>query len=129
MTSVSALAAASLDASRAERAARAGTDAASAAGFGTAMEAAETSARPVSGLASRSGELEPLARFESFVLGSFVETMLPKDEGFFGGGMAGNVWRSMMAERIGEEIARGGGVGIADLLRERAAGTAGPAES
>lgn len=127
MTSVSALAAASLDTSRADRVARAGTDAAS--GFGTAMEAAEASARPVSGLASRSGELEPLARFESFVLGSFVETMLPKDEGFFGGGMAGNVWRSMMAERIGEEIARGGGVGIADLLRERAAGATGPAES
>lgn len=56
-------------------------------------------------------------KFESFVLQMFVETMLPKDvEGVFGKGTAGNVWRSMLAEQIGNEMAKGDGVGIAKLL-------------
>ncbi|MET0721199.1 MAG: rod-binding protein [Tardiphaga sp.] len=62
-------------------------------------------------------------KFESFVLQMFVETMLPKDvEGVFGKGTAGNVWRSMLAEQIGNEMAKGDGVGIAKMLaKSRAA--------
>ncbi|AWM85901.1 rod-binding protein [Microvirga sp. 17 mud 1-3] len=56
-------------------------------------------------------------QFEAFVLQSFIESMLPKDsEATFGKGTAGSVWRSMMAEQIGAQIARAGGIGIASKL-------------
>lgn len=56
-------------------------------------------------------------QLEAFVLQSFIETMLPKDaEASFGKGTAGNVWRSMMAEQIGTQISKAGGVGIAKIL-------------
>lgn len=66
---------------------------------------------------SRSGELEPLQKFESFVLRSFIENMMPsEDTAFFGTGTAGKIWKSMLAERIGDEMAASGGIGIADML-------------
>jgi flagellar protein FlgJ len=56
-------------------------------------------------------------KFEAFVLQMFVESMLPKDaEEIFGKGSAGNIWRSMMAEQIGNEMAKGKGIGIAQQL-------------
>lgn len=56
-------------------------------------------------------------KFEAFVLQMFVEAMLPKDaEQVFGKGSAGNIWRSMMAEQIGNEMAKGKGIGIAQQL-------------
>jgi hypothetical protein len=63
-------------------------------------------------------ESNPVYRkFEAFVLQMFVETMLPKDaEDVFGKGTAGNIWRSMLAEQIGNEMAKGNGVGIAKQL-------------
>ena len=72
---------------------------------------------------SRSGELQPLQKFESFFLRNFVETMLPeKDTSFFGSGTAGQIWKSMLAERIGDEMAASGGIGIADMLAKREPG-------
>jgi hypothetical protein len=66
-------------------------------------------------------------KFEAFVLQMFVEAMLPKDsEQVFGKGSAGNIWRSMMAEQIGNEVAKGKGIGIAQqLAKSRAAATPG----
>ena len=56
-------------------------------------------------------------KFEAFVLQMFVESMLPKDaDNVFGKGTAGTVWRSMMAEQISNEMAKGNGVGIAKQL-------------
>lgn len=56
-------------------------------------------------------------QFEAFVLQSFIESMLPKDsESTFGKGTAGSVWRSMMAEQIGAQIAKAGGIGIASKV-------------
>jgi len=56
-------------------------------------------------------------QFEAFILQSFVESMLPKDaEATFGKGTAGGIWKSMMAEQIGAQIAKAGGVGIAKKL-------------
>lgn len=56
-------------------------------------------------------------KFEAFVLQVFVETMLPKQsEDLFGKGTAGSVWRSMMAEQLGNQLAQGKGVGIAKQL-------------
>ncbi|RIY01877.1 flagellar biosynthesis protein FlgJ [Aureimonas flava] len=74
---------------------------------------------------SRSGELHPLQKFESFVLRSFIENMLPsQNTSFFGTGTAGNIWRSMLAERIGDEMAKSGGIGIAKMLEEEGRGGA-----
>ncbi len=73
---------------------------------------------------SRSGRLKPEQAFESFVLRSFIEEMLPKDnKAVFGGGTAGNIWRSMLAERIADEMAAGGGIGIAKTISRDAAKT------
>ena len=52
--------------------------------------------------------------FEAFVLQTFVESMLPKDaENTYGKGSAGSIWKSMMAEQIGAQLSRAGGIGIA----------------
>jgi peptidoglycan hydrolase FlgJ len=56
-------------------------------------------------------------KFEAFILQMFVESMLPKDASdVFGKGTAGTVWRSMLAEQIGNEMAKGNGIGIAKQL-------------
>ena len=56
-------------------------------------------------------------KFEAFVLQMFVELMLPKDAtNVFGKGTAGTIWRSMLAEQISNEMAKGNGVGIAKQL-------------
>ena len=56
-------------------------------------------------------------KFEAFVLQVFVETMLPKQsEDLFGKGTAGTVWRSMLAEQLGNQLAQGKGIGIAKQL-------------
>jgi peptidoglycan hydrolase FlgJ len=56
-------------------------------------------------------------KFEAFVLQSWLENFLPKAEsGAFGSGGAGNVWRSMMAEQLGAQIASAGGLGLQKLL-------------
>jgi peptidoglycan hydrolase FlgJ len=63
-------------------------------------------------------------KFEAFVLQMFVESMLPKDAtNVFGKGTAGTIWRSMMAEQIGNEMAKGNGVGIAKQLAKSRAAT------
>jgi peptidoglycan hydrolase FlgJ len=56
-------------------------------------------------------------KFEAFILQMFVESMLPKDASdVFGKGTAGTIWRSMLAEQIGNEMAKGNGIGIAKQL-------------
>ena len=54
--------------------------------------------------------------FEGMVLATFVESAFPESATAFGAGTAGSVWRSMLAEEIGAEMAAGGGIGIADSL-------------
>lgn len=57
---------------------------------------------------------EAFRQFESFVLQSFIETMLPQNaESVFGSGTAGSVWKSMLAEKLADQISRSGGIGIA----------------
>lgn len=69
---------------------------------------------------SKTGELKPAQQFEAFVLQSFIEPMLPKDDSaYFGEGTAGSIWKSMLAERIGAEMAAAGGVGIAEMVEKR----------
>lgn len=61
--------------------------------------------------------LDAYGQFEAFILQTFVQSMLPKNAtNVYGRGTAGEVWRSMLAEKIGEELARSGQVGIAQRL-------------
>ncbi|WP_243374092.1 rod-binding protein [Microvirga solisilvae] len=55
--------------------------------------------------------------FEAFILQTFVESMLPKNaDNTYGKGTAGSIWKSMMAEQIGTQVARSGGIGIAQHI-------------
>ncbi|MEO9458123.1 MAG: rod-binding protein [Lentilitoribacter sp.] len=67
-------------------------------------------------------------KFESMVLHQFVQHMLPSDSSvIFGEGMSGDVWKSMMAQQIGDAISKGGGIGIADqMLADKANTDASP---
>ncbi|MBW3097344.1 rod-binding protein [Pseudohoeflea coraliihabitans] len=72
---------------------------------------------------------EAYREFEAMVLGSFVQSMLPSDnEEVFGKGTAGEIWKGMMAEKIGQVMAEDGGVGIAERMASRAAGKVVPAD-
>ncbi len=42
--------------------------------------------------------------------------MPEKSETVFGKGNAGHIWKSMLAEQIGQQIAKAGGVGIAKMM-------------
>lgn len=56
-------------------------------------------------------------QFEASVLRNFVEEMLPKTaENVYGEGTAGNIWRSMQADFMSQELAKSGGIGIAATL-------------
>lgn len=83
---------------------------------------ADTARSVETALEARAGRVrnEPDAaqKFESFVLQTFIQEMLPKNaEGVFGSGIAGDFWRSMMAEKMAEQVAERGDLGIADLVR------------
>ncbi|MGE3066407.1 MAG: rod-binding protein [Hyphomicrobiaceae bacterium] len=63
---------------------------------------------------------EAFRQFESFVLQSFIQDMLPKNaENVFGKGTAGEIWKSMLAEKLAGQISAGGGIGIARQLAAR----------
>lgn len=60
---------------------------------------------------------DPYVQFEGFVLQSFIQSILPKDATeVFGEGTAGEVWKSMLAEKIAAEVAESGGIGIARMI-------------
>ncbi|WP_319532052.1 rod-binding protein [uncultured Cohaesibacter sp.] len=57
-------------------------------------------------------------KFEAMLLSQFLGEMLPRDsEAFFGKGTAGEIWRSMMVEQLGDQLARSNAVGLADYLK------------
>lgn len=66
---------------------------------------------------SLKGSADPYRKFEGQVLAQFIETMLPdKSEAVYGKGNTGNLWKSMLAEQVGQQIAKSGGIGIARML-------------
>ena len=55
--------------------------------------------------------------FEAVLLNGFVNEMLPKDgSAAFGQGLAGDMWKSMLADQISRQIAKSGSLGIAKRL-------------
>jgi flagellar protein FlgJ len=79
-----------------------------------AGDSADT-ARPAQAAAGQ--PMTPEQEFEAFILRTFVETMLPDDAtASYGSGTAGDIWKGMKAEQIGNAMARSGGIGIAEQL-------------
>jgi hypothetical protein len=65
---------------------------------------------------------DAFAQLEAFVLQTFIQSMLPKNASHvFGKGTAGEIWRSMLAEKLGHEVARSGQLGIATRLMSASA--------
>jgi hypothetical protein len=62
---------------------------------------------------------DPAQKFEAFVLQSFIQEMMPDTaEGVYGSGISGDFWKSMMAEKIAEQVAERGSVGIAHYIKD-----------
>ncbi len=67
--------------------------------------------------ADKSPDTDAYRKFEALVLGNFIQTMLPEEaDEVYGGGMSGGMWKSILAQHLGEAVAGSGGVGIADRL-------------
>ncbi len=95
----------------------------------TLSQTAPASASAMGGLANaRSALTDPVdaagkkeakaeVEFEAMMLGSFVKEMMPKDAtATFGQGLAGDMWKSMMADQLAHQIAKSGTLGIARRL-------------
>jgi len=66
---------------------------------------------------SGGSDFEAMQKFESVVLSTFVQAMMPKEvSSVFGGGLAGDMWKAQMAEKIAEQMSKNGGIGIASRL-------------
>lgn len=59
-------------------------------------------------------------QFEAFLVTNMVSTMMPgdDDEGYFGGGFAGGVWKSMMAEQIANQAVKTTDFGVASKISQ-----------
>jgi len=97
--------------------------------FAAALDAANVAPAATEGVSEARGRLvnATLARnqradkaqtkLESVVLSEFISEMLPKDTpSAYGQGYAGDMWRSMLAERVADQIAASGRLGIAARL-------------
>lgn len=57
--------------------------------------------------------------FEALFLRQTLESILPEsDNAIFGGGTAGGMWRSMLADRVSGVLAERGVLGISEMLIE-----------
>lgn len=62
-------------------------------------------------------EMKAYKKFEAYLMQTFVESMLPKNTSeIYGSGTAGEIWRSMLAEHIANEMASGTALGIAESI-------------
>ncbi|MBB3964650.1 rod-binding protein [Rhizobium metallidurans] len=64
---------------------------------------------------------ESYRKFEAMVLQNFIKSMLPSEsEEVYGKGATGDIWKGMMAEQLGNTIAKGDGIGVAKQLYQDA---------
>jgi len=70
---------------------------------------------PEAGASDKSSRVK--VDFEAMALGPLVNEMLPKEtSGLFGGGAAGDMWRSTLADEIARQIAKSGALGLSRRL-------------
>ena len=61
---------------------------------------------------------DAFGQLEAVVLQTFIQSMLPKNaKHVFGKGIAGDIWKSMLAEKLANEVGRSGQVGLAKRLQ------------
>lgn len=98
-----------LASARAELARRAGETSSTEFSVGASPSPGETEARAAAP--------ESFRRFEAMVLQTFIQNMLPRDgAAVYGKGMAGDMWKSMLAEKMADVMSERGGIGIADRM-------------
>ena len=90
-------------------------------GFGSTVDALNSAATQagLSNANTHSGVTkvpQVYRKFEAMVLQNFVKNMLPNSETLYGKGSAGEIWKGMMAEQVGNTLAKDGGVGIAEKM-------------
>jgi Rod binding domain-containing protein len=60
---------------------------------------------------------ETYRQFEAMALSNMLESSMTGDnDAFFGEGVAGSTWKSLLVEQIAKEMAKTGGIGIATQL-------------
>jgi hypothetical protein len=109
---------------KANRAAfRASSLAEAGAGFGTVLDQTNSPSFDAGVSRTSRAQVDPAdvpkayREYEGVFLQNFVKSMMPAEsEEVYGKGLAGDMWKSMSAEQIGNVIAQGGGVGIAEQL-------------
>jgi peptidoglycan hydrolase FlgJ len=85
----------------------------------SSSDAPKLPATPVQAAAARQAGKPPdvFAQLEAYVLQSFIQTMMPNNsQSFFGKGSAGDIWKSMLADKLGAQLASSGQVGLAKRL-------------
>ncbi|MBN9221211.1 MAG: rod-binding protein [Mesorhizobium sp.] len=81
------------------------------------VEAGSILSRASADHAASADPAKKFKKFEAMVLQTFIQNMLPKDtEGVYGSGLAGDMWKSQLAERVADVMADRGGIGIAKSL-------------
>jgi hypothetical protein len=85
------------------------------ANFEPAVDARVALANPAQAEAGRATKARQ--QFEATLLNSFIGEMMPKDtSSAFGGGYAGDMWRSLLAEKVADQIAKSGALHLASRL-------------
>nr|WIE93547.1 rod-binding protein [Mesorhizobium sp. WSM4875] len=78
------------------------------------VEAGSVLSRAAADKAEAANPAKKFQRFEAMVLTTFIQNMMPKDtEGAYGKGLAGDMWKSQLAEKVADVMAAHGGIGIA----------------
>lgn len=73
---------------------------------------------PADGVQSREAAKKASQEFESVFISQMMEMMFEgiKTDGPFGGGHAEGLFRSLMIKEYGQQVARSGGIGLADSV-------------
>ena len=61
-------------------------------------------------------KMKAYQKFEAVLLQNFVESILPKDSELFGDKNSADIYRSMMAEQLANQLAKSGSLGIAKQI-------------
>lgn len=82
-----------------------------------APSASMTPGSKVTVASNSTGLSDVFNKLEAFIMQTFIQSMLPKDApAVYGKGTAGDVWKGMLAEKMGNEVAKSGQLGIAKKL-------------